>query len=1040
MKDPDPKPVEKAATGEPIRVMNVDDSSDFRALVKEVLEKEHRGFQVTEAANRAEFESRLAEGTYDIVLTDFHMHNFLGLHVLDAIHAKDPSVPVVIFSGTGSEASAVECMKRGAADYVLKSPEQMQQLPQTIHAAIERQRLLEERARTLEALRESEERYRNLFENAHDLVYTHDLDGHFTSFNKTAERVTGYPRDKALQMNIADLVAPESLARARAMISRKLADGDATIYEVEIITPNGSRVPLEVATKLIYRQGKPVGVQGIARDITERKRAAAALAESENRLRTIIEAQPECVKLLARDGTVLEMNPAGLAMIEADSAEQVVGKSVCALVAPPHQSAFNALLETVFRGESARLEYETIGLKGTRRWLETHAVPLRDPAAPDNIKALLSVTRDITEHKRAEETLRRTEELYRQAITAAGAVPYFHDYKTEVFTFIGEGIQQMTGYTSQEMTPKLWNQMSLQVFMRGEAAGLTLEEASRRTRAGEFLHWQSDGLILTRDGEKRWIADNSIEVLDEHGKPTGSIGILQDITERKRTEQELLRLATAVEQSTESIIIIGLNGAIEYVNPACERITGFPRQELIGQPFDFILQGKDVPFTFKEITDKIATAGVWMGQYSSQRKNLTPFAEEASISPIRNADGQIINYIAINRDVTKEAALEEQVRLAQKMEAIGLLAGGVAHDFNNILQVIQGFTTLAKDDANTREERDSYLDQVTQAAARAGQLTRQLLAFGRRQPLQRVDTDLNQIVSDQLSMIQRLIGEHIEVEFIPGRNLDNVRADRSQLEQVLFNLCVNSRDAMPGGGRIVIQLENALLTDDFLEHNAWARRGRYVLLRVTDTGEGIDKETIHRIFEPFFTTKPKDKGTGLGLAMVYGIIKQHEGMVQVESDPGAGATFKIYLPVAERGITDEGRKGATVPPKVMETILLAEDEPQVRTLAIKFLERAGYRVLAAVNGEEAVKLFKDNPGKIDLLVFDVVMPKMGGREAYDRIKSLKADVPVLFCSGYSGTALMAGFELAADVQLLQKPYGAEALLGRIRELRGGVKK
>ncbi|MBI3850837.1 MAG: PAS domain S-box protein [Verrucomicrobia bacterium] len=1039
MNEPDPKPLEKLATGEPIRVLNVDDSADFRALVKEVLEKEHRGFEVTEAASRAEFESRLAERAYDLVLTDFHMQNFLGLHVLDAIQAKDPRVPVVIFSGTGSEASAVECMKRGATDYVLKSPEQVQQLAQTIQAAIEKQRLLAERARAVEALRESEERYRSLFENAHDLVYTHDLDGNFTSYNKTAERISGYPRDQALQMNIADLVAAESLAKVRTMIDRKLADSDATIYEVEIITRNGSRVPLEVATKLIYRQGQPVGVQGIGRDITERKRAAAALAESENRLRTIIETQPECVKLLARDGTLLEMNPAGLAMLEATSVEDVVGHSVFPIIAPEHQRNFRALLDAVFRGESSRLEFEVIGLKGTRRWLETHAVPLRDPADPGNIKAQLSVTRDISERKRAEETLRRTEELYRQAIIGAGAVPYLHDYKTETFTFIGEGIQQMTGYTAQEMTPKLWNQISLQVVMRGEAAGLTQEEARRRTRAGEFLHWQSDGLILTRDGEKRWIADNSIEILDEHGTPTGSIGILQDITERKRTEQELLRLATAVEQSTESIIIIGLNGAIEYVNPACERITGFPRQELLGRPFDFILQGKDVPFNFKEITDKIAAAGIWMGRFNSRKKDLTPFAEEASISPIRNADGQIINYIALNRDVTKEAALEEQVRLAQKMEAIGLLAGGVAHDFNNILQVIQGFTTLAKDEANTREERDSYLDQVTQAATRAGQLTRQLLAFGRRQPLQRVDTDLNQVVSDQLSMLQRLIGEHIEVEFIPGRELDNVRADRSQLEQVLLNLCVNSRDAMPGGGRLIIHLENAQFTVDFLAHNAWARRGRFVLLRVTDTGEGIDKETINRIFEPFFTTKPKDKGTGLGLAMVYGIIKQHEGMVQVESEPGAGTTFRIYLPVAERGKTSEGRKGATGPPKVTETILLAEDEPQVRALAIKILERAGYRVIPAVNGEEAVNLFKDNPGAIDLLVFDVVMPKMGGREAHDRIKALKPDVPVLFCSGYSGTALMAGFELAADVQLLQKPYSAEALLGRIRQLRDGAK-
>jgi len=1199
MKSQTPTPGHQPTAGRPIRVLNVDDSSDFRALVKEVLEKETCGFQVTEAASRAEFESRLAEADYDLVLSDFHMQDFLGLHVLDALQAKDPRVPVVIFSGTGSEASAVECMKRGATDYVVKSPEQMQQLPQTIRAAIEKQRLSEERSQMLEALRESEERYRELFENAHDVIYTHDLAGNFTSFNKTAQRVSGYSRDQALQMNAAELVAPEHLERTRAMIGRKLAGEDATTYQLEIISKNGSRVSLEVATSLINQHGKPVGVQGIGRDITERKRA--------------------------------------------------------------------------------------------------------------------------------EETLRKTEELYRRAISAAGAVPYLRDYGTNSYTFMGQGIQQMTGYTPQEMTPKHWDQISLQVVMRGEAAGLTLEEAIRRTRAGEFHRWQSDGLFLAGDGVKRWIADTSVEVLDDLGKPIGSIGILQDITERKRTEmrsiafatlgqrlstattveeaarvvvevadellgwdacsfdlyspeqdgvfpvlaidiinghrtnalddftrvkpssmmrrvldsggqlvlrndaetapldfvpfgdksrrsaslilvpihhgervmgvlsvqsytrnayiqddvetlqaladhcsgameriqaeqkfraifentvegicrttpdgrilaanpavarmlgyaspqeliaavtdirqqvyldpkrreelrgiierqdvikgyqlqfrrkdgsplwvslntrairdaggailhyestlediserketeQELLRLATAVEQSTESIIIADLNGAIQYVNPACERITGFPRQELIGQQFDLILKGKDVPFSFREITDKIGSAGVWTGRFSSHKKDNTPFAEEASISPIRNADGQIISYIAINRDVTRETALEEQVRLAQKMEAIGLLAGGVAHDFNNILQVIQGFTSLALDEITTPEERRGYLNQVTQAAERASQLTRQLLAFGRRQPLQRTDTDLNQVVTNQLSMIRRLIGEHIEVCFTPAPNLENVRADRSQMEQVLLNLCVNSRDAMPKGGRIDIKSENVVIAEDFLENHAWVRRGRYICLTVLDGGEGMDKEIVTRIFEPFFTTKAKDKGTGLGLAMVYGIIKQHEGMVHVESEPGAGTTFKIYLPVAERGTCDEGQKAVAIPAKGTETILLAEDEPQVRALALRTLERVGYRVIVAADGEEAVQLFDEHAEAIDLLIFDVVMPKMGGREAHDRIKLLKPGIPVLFCSGYSGTSLMAGFELSPDVYLLQKPYTADALLSGIRELLGVMKK
>jgi signal transduction histidine kinase len=382
----------------------------------------------------------------------------------------------------------------------------------------------------------------------------------------------------------------------------------------------------------------------------------------------------------------------------------------------------------------------------------------------------------------------------------------------------------------------------------------------------------------------------------------------------------------------------------------------------------------------------------------------------------------------------REAALGEQVRVSQKMEAVGLLAGGVAHDFNNLLQVIQGYTAMAQDAATSPADRRASLAQVREATERAAQLTHQLLAFGRQQTLQKTDIDLNKAIADLLRMLHRVLGEQIKVDFIPGHDLGNVCADRGQIDQVLLNLCLNARDALAGAdsGRITIETENVLVNGTFRESHPWAKPGRYVLTTVTDNGAGMDRETVSRIFEPFFTTKGKDKGTGLGLAVVYGVIKQHDGMAHVYSEPGKGTTFKIYLPIVERSASSVGPKHTPAHPRGTETVLLAEDESMVRELALRILKRSGYRVLVATNGVEACALAAEHADKLALLILDVVMPDLGGPAAYKKISAQRAGLPVIFCSGYAGSALDHDLLNARDVHVLAKPYGADELLAAIR--------
>jgi PAS domain S-box-containing protein len=521
---------------------------------------------------------------------------------------------------------------------------------------------------------------------------------------------------------------------------------------------------------------------------------------------------------------------------------------------------------------------------------------------------------------------------------------------------------------------------------------------------------------------------------DAGGRAVRALGAMTDVTAQKQTEQKLRRLAAAVEQATELIIVLDLQGAIEYVNPAFVQSTGFLPVDALGQPFWFLFESESEVPPFTLIAQRIQETGSWIGRHKWRKKNGSVLSGQLVISAIRDQNAATVNFVLLARDVTQELKLEEQVRFAQKMEAIGLLAGGVAHDFNNILQIILGHTQLALEFDLSAAERREGLQFVKEAAERAMQLTRQLLVFGRKQPLLMEDVDPNQLVADLLKMVRRLIGEHIAVDFVPGIALGNIRVNKGQMEQVLLNLCVNARDAMPQGGRLTIELENVSFDSEYCEAHPWARPGRYLLMGVTDTGSGMDPATLARAFDPFFTTKPKEKGTGLGLSVVYGIIQQHDGLIDVRSEAGAGTTFKIYLPTVERVAGAAGGKSADAPAPGTGTILLVEDEDAVRKLATKVLERGGYRVLSACDGREAVDIFRLHSDEISLLMLDAVMPNMGGREAYERIAAMRPGIPVLFCSGYSADVLQPGFALRPEMQLVQKPYLPDEILRRIHGL------
>jgi two-component system NtrC family sensor kinase len=512
------------------------------------------------------------------------------------------------------------------------------------------------------------------------------------------------------------------------------------------------------------------------------------------------------------------------------------------------------------------------------------------------------------------------------------------------------------------------------------------------------------------------------------------VGTLLDITERKRAEETLRKLSHAVEQSPASVVITDTAGTIEYVNPKFTEVTGYGAEEAIGRNPRFLKSGETPRGEYERLWQTIRDGHDWRGEFHNRKKSGELYWELASISPIRDPEGRITHYIAVKEDITERRALESQLKHSQKMDAIGRLAGGIAHDFNNILTAIIGYASslLMKTDADPR--LTNVLDQIIGAAERGAGLTQSLLSFSRKQVTNPKPVNLNDIVGRMEDLLVRLIGEDIELKTVLSPESPIVMADSMQIEQVLMNLATNGRDAMPDGGQLTITTGLINLDSRFALTHGYGNPGIYALMAVSDAGSGMDDETVKRIFEPFYTTKEVGKGTGLGLSIVYGIVEKHNGYVNCYSEPGKGSVFTVYLPTT--GETAELSSTSPVPrlDRGTGTILLAEDDAAVRKITRDLLEEHGYRVIEAVDGEDALSRFRKHWEEVNLLVLDVIMPKLNGKEVYDEISRMRPDVRAIFTSGYSAEIIQQKGMLNEGTVCLPKPLPQQVLLARIREV------
>jgi PAS domain S-box-containing protein len=522
------------------------------------------------------------------------------------------------------------------------------------------------------------------------------------------------------------------------------------------------------------------------------------------------------------------------------------------------------------------------------------------------------------------------------------------------------------------------------------------------------------------------------EVAEKHA------ALEREMAERQRLQAAHALLAMAVDQAAEAIAVTDVAGNVAYVNPAYERLSGFLAAEIRGRPARELYDTHNAADVVSGVSDALARHRPWKGELAARRRDGSPVDMEVMISPVHDASGTVVNHVVVARDVTEEKQLREQLRHSQKLEAIGTLAGGVAHDFNNLLTAMKGYTELARDALEPGNPVREDIQEIERAVTRATDLTRQLLAFSRKQVLKPQILDLNKVVGTVEKMLRRLIGENIDLVTVPALGLRRVRVDPGQLEQILVNLAVNARDAMPNGGRLLITTANATLDEADARRHADGTPGSFVHLSVSDTGTGMDAATRARVFEPFFTTKGRGKGTGLGLATVYGIVRQSRGFISVTSEPDRGTTFDVFLPaeaVEEVAVTSSSAPVERhVPAGAGETILVVEDEPQVRALLQAQLSAAGYAVVPAADGREALEVARRHPQSFDVLLSDVVMPHLSGPDLAQVFCEQYPDTVIVFMSGYSEEAVERQGEIGKAAAFIHKPYDVNDLCATLRRL------
>jgi two-component system cell cycle sensor histidine kinase/response regulator CckA len=911
--------------------------------------------------------------------------------------------------------------------------ELFKELAEDISAALYTITIREKKNLFRSELESRNELYRLMSENVHDVMWlmnTDDMQLNYISPSIT--QLLGYTVEEMYAMNINQILDSESLGAIKETLPERIQlfqHGDeqqrTQIYTTRQRHKNGHWVPVELThTLLCDGNGKVTRFLGMSRDITHHVKYAGELRSSEQMYRTFFDQNPypmwitdnESLKFIkVNDATVLKYGY---------SHDEFQAMTLRELIP---ESEFDRLWNVVDAGDADRpIDMECHHLTKNKDILNVK-VSARQ-IFHDNRKARLILALDVTSEQEAIKALRQSEIRYSQMISRSNDGVFL--IQNNRFELINDNFTKMFGYSISDLNDPEFNIAQL---VAPESKEDLVSKFLLPLERGEIINTIFEFTGLTRRGQRIEceISASSFQHVDN----ILIQGFVRDISARKAEQEKLRIFSKAVDQSPSAVMITDPKGNIQYVNQKFEKVTGYSMNEVIGKNPRILKSDNTPPEEYQLIWRTITVGKTWQGFFQNRKKNGQLYWESAAITPIFNERKEITHFLSLRKDIDEQKKLEMQLAQAQKMEAIGHLAGGIAHDFNNLLTVINGYCDLVLRQAQPEARYFNKIQQIKNAGIRAESLTRQLLAFSRKQILQPKLLDLNHLIQEMEKMLRRLIGEHIDLLFRPSPDLLRIKADPGQMEQVLLNLSVNARDAMANGGRLTIETYNTFLDEEFVSTHPGCMEGEYVVMSVSDNGIGMPKDIQSHIFEPFYTTKERGKGTGLGLSTVYGIVKQSGGSIYVYSEPEIGTTFRVFLPALEANATvDRDIQTNEANLTGHETIMVVEDEENVRDFICEGLREFGYSVIAANNGETALAILGRPEAEVDILLSDVIMPRMGGKDLVLNVGSAKPDLPVLYMSGYTDDAIVQHGELMANTEFIQKPFSMTALIQKVREI------
>ncbi len=886
-------------------------------------------------------------------------------------------------------------------------------------------------------LRESEEKFSRLFDsNPAATSVTTIKDGRYLNVNVAWLKKFQWTRDEVIGHTVHELGIWPDLAKREALFAKLKEQGWVHNYEIQLRTKSGQLKQFIWSGVRLTLNGEEC-LLGTAMDITKQKAAMAALQESQLLYYSLVTQLPIGIFQKDEAGRYVYVNPA-FCKIKGIDSENFVGRTPKEVDADESAlpeadgtaSKYAADGEDHHRqimqaGKAFEVDEEYTLVDGRKQFVHVMKLPVL--GAGGKVVGSQGIMLDITERMLADDQLRQSEERYKGLFERSLDCVFLSDFEGR-FLDANPAALNLLGYEPKDIAS-----LTFASLITPDQFPLALQ-ATEEIRTTGFQKTPTEFRLRRKDG-RQVLVETQSSLIYRDGKPFAIQGIARNITARRQAEESLARLATAVEQSAETIVITDTKGIILYANPAFEKTSGYTRAEALGRSTRLLKSGKQDDEFYRRMWSVLEVGEIWSGHFINRHKSGTYYEEEATISPVRDTAGKMVNYVAVKRDLTREMQLEAQFRQSQKMEAIGQLAGGVAHDFNNILAVIQLQAGLLKTEPNLTEKHLEYAADIEKAAQRAADLTRQLLLFSRKQAMLLRDIDLNETITSIAKMLQRVLRENIQMHFKLASQSLMIHADASMMDQVLMNLTVNARDAMPDGGELHIETSFREFDEATAALTPPARAGGFACVTVTDAGCGIAPENMPRIFEPFFTTKEIGKGTGLGLATVFGIVQQHQGWIEVSSEPGKGTTFRIYLPLL-KSPTHKPAEWSSLTPTYggnEATILLVEDDSLLRASTRITLQRLGYRVLEAADGAAAVAIWKSKRNEIWLLLTDLVMP--GGLNGKTLAEQLRRDEPklkVIYVSGYSADIASKDFQLEEGVNFLAKPFE----IGKLAQIVG----